>query len=289
MRKIVGLLFIAALLSTQVMAQGRLGSKLLDKLAPPPKQEEQPQPVDVKTTPDGYSITTEDGTVTIEDAQAGDFQPNTFLGSFTMNIQTTEKGKTENSRIEYHFQKWQTSLKPTVEGQQETMQMIFNLQNQKMSILTTDKKGAKTGIITKMPKVEFKSNKLDDKIEQSIDNTTFKRTGEKKNISGYSCEKWIITNPEGVTEAWITDEIDFNMANAFSMFSAGSKGKGSSKTSGFEDLTGFALESTFTDTKGAVTKMTVSDIKIGNPSDAHFSTAGYTMTDLSSFGGMFGR
>jgi hypothetical protein len=167
--------------------------------------------------------------------------------------------------------------------------MIFNLQNQKMSILTTDKKGAKTGIITKMPKVEFKSNKLDDKIEQSIDNTTFKRTGEKKNISGYSCEKWIITNPEGVTEAWITDEIDFNMANAFSMFSAGSKGKGSSKTSGFEDLTGFALESTFTDPKGAVTKMTVSDIKIGNPSDAHFSTAGYTMTDLSSFGGMFGQ
>jgi len=289
MKKIALTLFVAVLFSTQMMAQGRLGSKLLDKLAPPAKQEEQPQPMDVKTTPDGYSITTDDGTVTIEDAQPGDFQPNTFLGSFVMNIQSTEKGKTEKSMIEYHFQKWQTSMKPTVEGQQETMQMIFNLQNQKMTLLTTDKKGAKTGIITKMPKVEFTSNKLDEKIEQSIDNTTFKRTGEKKNISGYTCEKWIITSPDGVSEAWITNEIDFNMANAFNMFSAGSKGKGGSKMSGFGDITGFALESTFTDNKGNVSKMTVSDIKVGNPSDTHFSTAGYTITDVSSFGSMFGK
>jgi hypothetical protein len=289
MKNLVGTLLLATLMSSHVMAQGRLGSKLLDKLAPP-KQDQEQTPVEVQTTPKGYSIETEEGTVSFEEAQPGDFQPNSFLGSFKMNIQNTEKGKTENSTIEYHFQKWKTSMKPTVSGQQESMQMIFDLQKQKMTILTMDKKGEKTGFVTKMPKVEYTSKKLDDKIEQTIDNSSFKKTGEKKNIQGYACEKWIITNPDGVTEAWITNDIDFNIADAFSMFTAGNKtNKSKGGIKGMEDLTGFVLESIYTATNGQVTKMNVTDIAVGNPSDSHFSTSGYTLTDLSNLGGMFGR
>lgn len=286
-------LLMIGFISTSSLAQpGKLGSKLLDKLAPPAQKPDDKEEVEIKQRTDGGTdISTDQGTVTIQESTSADAVPNTFLGSFKMNIQTTDaKGKTENTSVQYHFSKWKTAMEPQVEGSEgEQMKMIMDLELRKMIMLTMDKKGEKTGIIMKMPKITFSGDSLEGKTEQIIEGTTYKKTGEKRTIEGYLCEKWIITNEEGTSVAWITDEVDFNLSNAFGFLGAsantpGSKGK---SQKGYEMMKGFSLETTHTSKKGEVSVITVTNIRIGDVGEVPFSTEGYELQDLSSFGSMF--
>lgn len=284
---------IMSLISGHAFAQpGKLGSKILDKLAPPAQKPAEKEDVEIKQRNDGGTdIVTDEGTVTFQESTSADAVPNTFLGSFKMNIKTTDtKGKIENTAVQYHFSKWKTAMEPKVEGTEgEQMKMIMDLQLRKMTMLTVDKKGAKTGIIMKMPKITFSGDKLEEQSEQIIEGTTYKKTGEKRTIEGYLCEKWIITNEEGTSIAWITDDVDFNLSNAFGFLGAsantpGSKGK---PQKGFEMMKGFSLETTHTSKKGEVSVITVTNIRIGDVGDLPFSTEGFELQDLSSFGSMF--
>jgi hypothetical protein len=277
---------------TMGFAQLKLGNKILEKITPPTKEEPSKQP-EIKKKSDGSTeIITSDGTLTIEESTSADAVPNTFLGSFRMNMQSTDsKGKTITSSAHYYFSKWKTAMESNLDNNSGQMRMIFDLQNRKTTMLTTDKKGHKSGIIMKMPKFSYKSDKLDNKVEQMIDGTTYRKTGEKKEIEGYLCEKWIMTNEYGETEAWITDQIDFNLANVFGFFSisAGMPGSKSPKYKQFESMRGFSLETIHTSTKGEKTIVTVTNIKIGDVGNAPFSTEGYEVQDMSSLGDMFGR
>lgn len=246
-------------------AQFNLGNKIKEKIAPkeaPPKQPEIEQKSDGSTT-----IKTDDGTLTIEESTSADAIPNSFLGSFRMNIKTTDtKGKTITSSILYHFSQWKTAMDPQMENSGDAIRIIFDLLNRKTIILTTDKKGRKTGIIMKMQKFTYTSDKLDQKMEQVIDGTTYKRTGEKKTIEGYLCEKWIITNEDGVIESWVTDQVDFNLGNAFGFLTAssGMPGSNTPQYKSFQSIKGFSLETTYTSKKGEKSIITVTDIQKGD-------------------------
>jgi hypothetical protein len=136
-------LLISFCLSNISAQPGKLGSKLLDKLAPPAQKPAEKEEVEIKQRTDGGTdIVTDEGTVTIQESTSADALPNTFLGSFKMNIKTTDtKGKTENTSVQYHFSKWKTAMEPQVEGTEgEQMKMIMDLQLRKMTMLTMDKK-----------------------------------------------------------------------------------------------------------------------------------------------------
>lgn len=273
-----------------VSAQGRLGGKILEKINTPQKEQ---RSLEVKEKDDGaLEIKTEDGTLTIQESTSEDAYPNTFLGSFRMDIKNVDrKGKETNATIQYHFSKWKTAVEPKLDDSGDQVKMIFDLQNRKSILLMTDKKGQKSGIITKMNKYSFKSDKLDDKVEQVIEGTTYKRTGETKMIEGYLCEKWVIANDDGETESWITDKVDFNMANAFGFLAAGASVPGAKSTQykQLENMRGFSLETIHTSKNGEKTFMKITNIREGDVGDAPFSTAGYQLQVMSSLGGVFGK
>lgn len=55
-------------------------------------------------------------------------------------------------------------------------------------------------------------------------NTQVKKTGEKKDMLGYTCYQYVITDEDGsYTEVWVTDEL--KMANVYSGFAALNKSK----------------------------------------------------------------
>ena len=55
--------------------------------------------------------------------------------------------------------------------------------------------------------MEFPMDEKDNSGTKSEKNEKIKKTGEIKKINGYNCEKWVITDDEGSSEAWLTKEL----------------------------------------------------------------------------------
>ena len=80
------------------------------------------------------------------------------------------------------------------------------------------KSGDKTIILMQAQKMymeindDFIKNLPNMKEEQSEKEVKISKTGETKNINGFNCEKWIISNEEYNVEAWVTDQLgDFTI------------------------------------------------------------------------------
>lgn len=95
---------------------------------------------------------------------------------------------------------------------------IFDMSKMTMTTLM-DQGGMKMGM-------QYDLNKAFEMTgaEQSNGDAEVKKTGEKKDILGYTCYQYLITSDDGgYTEAWLTNELD--LANVYSGFAALSKNK----------------------------------------------------------------
>lgn len=269
------------LLSYNAQAQFNLKDKILKSLDPQKKDS-----VQIQSNPDGSStIKTNDAEIKIEESTNADIRPNTFLGSFVMNFENTSNGKKSTGKIEYYFKEWASMMIPNFEENKDMgMKMLFDHKKLTTTMLTVDKKGKKSGIITKTPKITVTTSSP----SQAMKEGKLVKTGEKKVIEGYNCEKWLYNSEDSKSEFWVTTNIKYNLSQALALFNTANKG-GKSPKNNFDKIEGFCMEGTTTSSNGDIYYFTITQLKIGEPSSDKFSTEGYEIMDMSSFGNMFGQ
>lgn len=274
-------IFILTIWGFNAQAQFNLKDKILKSLDPQKKDS-----VQIQSNSDGSStIKTNDAEIKIEESTNADIRPNTFLGSFVMNFENTSKGKKTTGNIEYYFKEWSSLMIPNFEENKEmNMRMLFDHKKLTTTILTTDKKGKKSGIVTKTPKLTVTTTAP----SQAMKEGKLVKTGEKKVIDGYQCEKWIYTSEESKSEFWVTTDVKYNLSKAIALFNTANKG-GKSQDNNFDKIEGFCMEGTTTSSNGDVYHFTISQLKMSEPGSEKFSTEGYEIMDMSSFGNMFGK
>lgn len=196
----------------------------------------------------------------------GDYEPyeNEHTFSLTMTSREIKKnGKEEINSIRMGAKPDRTAMVMD-DGKGNTSQLIFNTQTGKTTTISTDKKGQKTGVRMRMPNFGKRVAELQEEMEDYI---TFDRTGERKTIDGYDCEKIIVTDNKHntTTVSWITDDLGLSSMDVFgSMASIAGMGKQAFKTPTGElaDLTGLPIMSSTDDGKKII-EMHLTDIKIG--------------------------
>ena len=198
------------------------------------------------------------------------------IGSFFINYEiksTTQATKT--GKVFYALNNNQVVISPSNPNLKDVtnLRMVIDLKESEMTMLTTDNKNKKNGLLTKLPKPLL--NKT----------TTIKKapivtkTGIFKTIQGYKCEKTLINIGDSINiESYITTEISIDVANSIILTNTSLKTK-SPFTNLIFDVKGTALESTLTYKNGTIIKLILSDIRKGKPEPAAFSTNGYNIMD----------
>ncbi|MDB5227909.1 MAG: hypothetical protein JWN78_2102 [Bacteroidota bacterium] len=218
-------------------------------------------------------------------------KPFTFLGSFTMNFdEKNVQGKSNAGKIQYAFDGFQAAMVPSfVIRDVKSLRALVNAQYDEITMLTTDNKGKKSGLLMKRPKPVLAT--ADPK--KAAKAPLIKKTGETKIIQGYKCEKLLVTYPDSTNkikkiESWVTADLALNTNDLITMANAGFKGKSPFGETNVSDVKGTALETNVLNRDGSEMKVTLTDIKKIKPAASLFTTDGFTITDirgLPMFGG----
>ena len=195
-----------------------------------------------------------------------------FSGFMVMEVTSADKkGKSEDPvRINYLLSKepafmgmnFQDPKKP-----ENTTTTIMDTKNQAMVMLMSSD-GQKSSFAIKMD-YEKMQGMVDEEVEEQLENPDYKltKTGNTKEILGYSCEEWLVVSEDGEGRYWITEK----PIDGLSIFSPQSNPMVSNKTmerytSMFSNAPkGSFMEMIFTDTDGTVTDMKVIEIDTNSP------------------------
>lgn len=134
-----------------------------------------------------------------------------FVGTAKFEVQNTSKnGVKEDPLVMTSFfteNKNYTGMEfidPENEG--SVTVMIFDL-NHDASILLMDNEGTKSSFAYKL-NIDLVSNDVDEEARESLENSEFSiaKTGNKKEILGYTCEEYHVKTNDGEGEYWVTTE-----------------------------------------------------------------------------------
>lgn len=238
-----------------------------------------PENTTIKTSENGETIeiSTDDADILIENnnTQPTDVKPSSFLGSFDLvNTHIGKNGKEESSTTNLYIDSYKMAMIMPTEGNRPTMCIITDRQNGTMTTLNSKEKQA---IVTKIPKINVK-NKKDASGQQAL---SFTKTGETKTIDGHLCQKYLGEDEKYQYITWITSDINVDMSDVF----------GVQKQQQIPDMPeGTALETTLTDKKNNDRiEIRIKNLKKGKPDAAIFSTSGYELIDVTSFGNKLGK
>lgn len=157
---------------------------------------------------------------------------------------------------------------PVMEDEKQKNVMVYDSQNKSVLTLITDKDNGKTGMAMKYDPSE---------VELETENDfSFEKTDERKNILGYTCQKYIGTDGDIQTEYWITDEVELNMQEVFGAMNQSKTNRNSSFQGEYPK--GMVMESTSTEKNGTSTTMKIVELDLD--SDKKVSTEGYQIFDL---------
>ena len=145
------------------------------------------------------------------------WEPYTNPLSFSITMEITEtkrNGKSDENHVNLGVTSDRFALKVTDAAGKEASHMILNTQDGMTTMITTDKKGEKSGVRLRVP---FMGADVTETGEDMMDRFTFEKTGERKTIDGYDCEKVIVTDTKRgtVTESWITQDLDITSMDIF--------------------------------------------------------------------------
>lgn len=203
--------------------------------------------------------------------------------SITMEVKETKKnGKADESNIRLGVTSDRFAIRISDGAGKENSHMILNTQDGMTTMITTDKKGEKSGVRLRIPVM---GNTITEVGEETLDRFTFEKTGERKVVDGYNCEKVIVTDTEKgtVTESWITKDLKITSAEIFGGMARAFGGKapqarGATSQAPYE---GFPIMSTTVENgKTFVTRFR--DIKVGesNMDQSLLDTSGVEIQDL---------
>lgn len=219
--------------------------------------------------------------VTVEENK-DPFVPLTFTGSYRMEVHSFKNGKEEKDspmNLVMAFKPDGMAMVPNT-GTKEETRMVFDLKGKLMYTLITDDQGQRTGIKMKMMKVNVEGSDAG-----TDSDTKVTRTNETKVIEGRTCRKYTYSDKEGSGEAWIAEDLKWDMMAVMKQMMGG-KGSEAWQQTGMD---GLMMENTWTSADGKEkVVMHTRDVVQGKVNDALFSTAGYEIQDMSAFP-MFGQ
>lgn len=208
------------------------------------------------------------------------FVPNTFTGSFRMEIHTykgTEEMKGSPMNMRYWSKPDMTVVQmemPEQRGQQ--MRTLTDLKGKWTYTLLVDDKGKKTAMKSRKKKVMMAPT------PEGAKEPTVEWTGEKKTIEGRSCEKVIVTTDKGKWTGWVAKGVKAPFAD---MTRHVQQRGGGDHMRGMEKLDGMTMEYEWVPNDGVQRVMcTVHDLVEGKVDESTFSLDGYEVMEMPGFG-----
>jgi hypothetical protein len=95
--------------------------------------------------------------------------------------------------------------------------VVFDVKNEIM-VMYSDEKGKKTGqVLPSMAKMAgaFVSNKI---VKEESEKITFKKTGNKKTIAGYTCEEYLMESDDFTNQIFISNNFPVSYISAYGPF-----------------------------------------------------------------------
>lgn len=209
------------------------------------------------------------------------FVPNTFIGSFRMEVHTYKNGEeTMESPMDMRF--WSSSDKTmtgfaTAKTKGTEMRMMTDLKDKMSYVLMATPDGGKTAM--KSPKKKYIYSGAEDDKSKDVD---FKATKETKVIDGHTCTKVVGRSADGTWTAWVAQDIQMPFADLAR--SMGSQGR-SGQFRKWDGLKGFPLEMTSESLDGKEkTTIFTKDLLVGPVDESIFSLDGYKIMEIPGMG-----
>ena len=215
----------------------------------------------------GYTLPGMEGMRMVPDTDP--FTPNTFIGSFSMDMTAGENGKHDITSTIHYFTSSEKTLLRMEQGAALTDHKA------KLQYMLMDMGGGKQAMrMAKMKMILSEKNGAAAGKEPR-----FAETGETRLIEGHTCKKVIAQFDDGTWTGWVTEDIKAPIADI--MRSLG----GAQGAKGMDKLKGFPLEYTWTSTDGKETvTCVIKDLKTGTVDENLFSLDGYSVMEVPGVG-----
>jgi hypothetical protein len=246
-----------------------------------------------KTTPSSSSTTTSQPSSSNTDGNSGGkfnkgstsslandgvVEESPFIGSFVLEVETSETGKfaakPQRSRLSYYLKAYDMATVITDLSSNQTQRFILRRQDNKM-ILVDDAKRSAT--VTRMTNIGAGKGQ-----EEA---TKVTRTNETKMIEGVPCVKYIVETKSETSEIWSNEGGNLRPFAAAAMaMGAGQQGQ-NYKQFEHPNFKGCPMEiiSTPKNNANKKTKILVKNLQMGTPDETFFHYNGYQITDMSQY------
>ncbi len=204
-------------------------------------------------------------------------KPFSYTGSFTLNYEQKKASSpgAEKGTVLCAFSGFDAAIIPSFATTMQDVagaKLLVNTSVNEMTMLTTMKKGNKTGLLTTIPKPVMESSKNKAPV--------ITKTGITKTIQTFSCEKILVSIGDTTKmETWVTNGIALNVADALQLTNSGFKSKSPLYGINMGFLSGTPLETLISCKNGDTIKISISDIKKVKPDAAFFNSAGFSIMD----------
>ncbi len=252
-----------------------IGSIFGKKKTKPANENTQNQ--DSDNTPDGEEDTFAAASAVLAELMGGKWEPYTNPRSFSFSLEmvtTKANGERKVYLIDYAITETKVGFRMFGESETEETRMILDTQSGKTTMVTTNEKGKKEGVRMRIPNMNNTTQSTVDEIAEDYSHRIkINRTGERKNIEGYSCEKYIITDTQenSTTTAWVTNSLDLSMEDMLKVLT-GVVGGGMVKMPDIKHqpkgaFDGLLIQAIVEDEKGEVSQVTYKNIKTDAAAD----------------------
>lgn len=216
------------------------------------------------------------GGATMEDDN-DPFVPNTFVGSFRMEIHRYENDK-ESSSSPMNMRYFSTADKTLnamqlPDGKGQDMKIMVDLKN-KQQYMLMERNGKRTAMRTHKKKMTTPPSDAADKPEITV-------TDETRTIEGHLCRKVIAKSHAGTWTGWVAEDVPQPFADMMRNLRTGDP----DMQRRMGEIKGFPMEYEWVDANGKDRMVCYThDLVVGTVDDSVFSLDGYEVMDMPAMG-----
>lgn len=227
----------------------------------------------------------QDVSVTVEeDDRDRVVEPSEFIGSFTLETQTTKNGRPDRdgpSRVTYYIDEYRFAVAPEAEEGEGQSFMIYDRQEREVITKTISKKGERSASIT--PMLRIKIGVEDRSVREG--EFSVEPTGRSKTIEGHTCQEYRVETEDDLAMVWVAPAIPLDWRVLADFMQVKGVG-GAAQASNLYGLEGVVLEAHLAEKgKDVVTDYYLRDLQQGSVPTEVFSLEGYEVSDLGSIFG----
>jgi len=206
------------------------------------------------------------------------YAPNTFVGSFRMEMHIFEKGtESEHSPMDMliHSSAEKTSMETRTPGVKEQMRILIDQKEKWQYVLMDDSKGSRMAMKTRKMKVVSTA-------DEQVSAPDVQVTDETKTIDGHLCKKLIAKSDDGTWTGWMAQDIGVPFHSFMRDMQQNGQGTHSGAIAGIH---GFPLEYEWLSADGNErVQCHIKDLKLGAVDEKVFSLDGYQVMELPTMG-----